>query len=409
MSRSLSSKYNIRLATIVFASQASVSFATATFLALAPFIVKEMNLTHSQIGLYSTSLYGGSLLAAVAGGWFVDRFQVRLSFTFGLGFIGILLCSLSVISAFGIMMLAVAVLGIAQSTIVPAVNKGIMGISGFDRMRATAIGLMTSAVSVGGLCSYAILPVLATRFGLRTAMLCSAAPALIMSMVSLTCYRDPPYDSEPVSGPARVNEVSKVLRDPYILFVGIVGLLLGGVQFCILTFFVLFLCEKLGISPLLGASTISIAQGAGILARPFWGGWSDFVLQGRRKNLLASILLLGGACCLWFSLLGSTSIGRPLLILIGMTIGTTIFGWPSIFSTMLSEYAGRGRTGIVSGVGLGFVRAGILTFPPLAGLIIDKTGSYVCIWLAASIGMISIGLISIVKMHDHSIKDAKTS
>jgi sugar phosphate permease len=387
----------IALAVITFASQGSLSIATTAFLALAPVICRELALTHSQIGLYTTCLYGGSLLAALGGGWFVDRFRVRLSFALGLGLVAILLAFLSVIPSFVGMMLVVAVLGIAQSVIVPAVNKSIMTLSSLARMRATLVGLMTSAIPVGGLCCFAALPILADRVGFRLAMGCSAIPAAGMALISLRFYRDPPHDVRRNRERIRWSEAVGLLREPSIVPTGLIGLLLGGVQFSVLGFFVLFLQEELGIPAIIGAVTMSIAQGVSIVARPLWGLGSDLFLQGSRTRIMAGILLLGAGCCGGFLFLGMAPSSRVLLSLVGGMIGLTIFSWPSIFNTILSECGGKDRAGIASGIGLAFVRAGILGIPPLAGLFIDRTGDYARLWLGIAAIMTAAGLLAIVR------------
>jgi MFS family permease len=72
---------------VLFASllvQTTASFGNQAISPLAPFLLPDLDLSRSQLGLVVTAYYLGAVLMLTPGGWISDRLGVRTMFLVGL-------------------------------------------------------------------------------------------------------------------------------------------------------------------------------------------------------------------------------------------------------------------------------------------------------------------------------------
>src|SRR5512137_1550266 len=87
---------------IVFTIQFMSSLAFASFGPLAPFLIDDLNINRTQLGLFSSLTYLGSLIFSMPAGWLIDKFGVRILLLLGPGMLGIFFALFSLIPNLGV-------------------------------------------------------------------------------------------------------------------------------------------------------------------------------------------------------------------------------------------------------------------------------------------------------------------
>jgi MFS family permease len=133
-----------------------------------------------------------------------------------------------------------------------------------------------------------------------------------------------------------------------------------------------------GASPVAAAALIGVIGVASTLGRLVIGALAD--RAGRVRTFQASFAVLAASFPIW--LVGSS---WPWLVAFAIVLGTGYGGWIALQPTVLAGLFGvHGLGGLV---GLNYTAAGIgaLVGPPLAGVLVDATGSFG--WAVAAAGV----------------------
>ncbi|PZA05886.1 MFS transporter [Meiothermus sp. PNK-Is4] len=369
----------------------AIGFAYPT---LSPYLRTDLGLSLTAVGLLNTFIYLGTMLGALPAGWLTDRFgSRRVLILAALTAAGLtLLIPLVARAEFLFLGLLVGV-GLVVATSTPAGSQAVA--QAFPpTQRGTVIGLRQMAVPLGGAVASALLPLIAEHFGWRWASLGIGLIALLAAWVTGWLYQE-----QGSSGPQpilRSPPLSRILSQRDILLAAIAGMTLPTGQFIMITYLILFLKERFGLSELIGAALLTAANLAGAFSRVFWSWMSDR-LGGRRKPLLVSIVALAALCALSLAWL---PVGTPLWFKAAIVIlfGATALGWQGLHFSLLTELSPRGLEGRVVGFGLIFTSIGIALAPPVFGFVVEQSASYTVGWLLlAGIYGVGVGLLSRVR------------
>ncbi|MFC2067347.1 MFS transporter, partial [Chloroflexota bacterium] len=157
-----------------------------------------------------------------------------------------------------------------------------------------------------------------------------------------------------------------------------------GFQHIVLSYFMLFVIEELGLSPIMAGGMLAIAQVSSIIARVLWGAASDFVFKGRRIVVLA---ITGFLTVLW--MLGASLMGEGVqsvvVYLIAIVIGISTLSFHGVVITHIGEQAEAGQVGTTAGVASMMCNLGNVVITPLFGYLVDISGSYSLAWRAAAV------------------------
>jgi predicted MFS family arabinose efflux permease len=244
------------------------------------------------------------------------------------------------------------------------------------------MGIKQTGVALAGVICGLGVPPLAGSCGWRGAFVVLGSATVAAGAVAWLTYRD--VKSEPPAvgryvGPA----LRAVVRNSNLLLVCGVTSLYGAVQMSVVGFLVLFLRERVGLGIAEAGVLLALTQAGGVVGRIGWGLLSDTLFGGRRKVVMA---VIGGLAVV--SLLALATVGRetprPLLLLILSSTGLSAIGWNGINMTFVAEIAGRRASATAAGLNLTASSLGIMTGPPLFGLLVDFTGSYALAFLAGA-------------------------
>lgn len=322
-------------------------------------------------------------LLGPAQGWLIDRFgsrvMVRIGVVlFGLGFIALSQIN-SVPSFFAAFVVAAvgASLGGVQTLTVTVVNW-------FDRKRATALGLLNSGWSIGGL----VLPALAVVIGAvgwRVTMLFAGVVVIAVGLPLAHLIRSRPEDlgllpdgatrpAYPTGRGAGASFASdfttrQALRTSafWLIAVGHAAALL--VVSAVNIYLVAFLTETYRL-PLVAAASFLTALSATSLVAQLGGG-----LLGDRfdKRIISAVCMLAHmSALLLLAFGGSLAAVVAFVLLHGMAWGIRGPLMPAI----RADYFGRVSFGMINGISSTITMLGTVAGPLFVGITTDVLGSY---------------------------------
>ncbi len=352
--------------------QTAASLGNQGISPLAPFLVTDLGLTRSQVGLLVTATVVGGLGVLMLAGSLSDRFGVRRLFLIGMMLAGIPLALAALAPEYVWLLLPMALYGIGNGFALPPTTRAI--VEWFpNRRRGLAMGIKQTGVAMAGLICGLMVPPLGQAFGWRGALLVLGLVCIASGALAWLAYRDRPVESAGAKAPRPA--FGTVIRNRNLLLLSCVTFLYGGVQLSIVGFLVLFLTERLGLSIAEAGGLLALAQGGGVVGRIGWGLVSDTVFGGRRKVVIGIIGVLAALSSFGLAATGAET-PRAVLLLTLAVAGVSAIGWNGINMTFVAEIAGRQASATAAGVNLTASYMGIMVGPPLFGLLVDWTGTY---------------------------------
>ena len=376
------------LATLV---QVGVSILQQAPAALGPVLTRDLDLSRAQIGLLSSAIWGGMLLAMLPVGLLIDRHGERRLIVAGVTAMALLVLWATRLDAFVwlLVLFLLASLGAASSA--PGGSKAIA--AWFPRSRrGGAMGIRQTGVTIGGLAAALLLPPVAVRFGWEAALALGAGIALLTVLLFALFYRELPADGDEGatadSDPPRVS-VGSIVRDRSFLATTGYAFVLMGVQGSAASYLALSLHEEVGLSVIAAGAFLALFQVGGIAGRIGWGVVSDKISRRGPVMLLVGLVAVG-------SCLAMASVGKgtaiPLVAALAFLLGLSAMGWNGLYLTRLSESVPMHAAATAMGASLTIAFVGMFLASPLFGLVADLTGSYAASWLGLA-GWTVVGVV----------------
>ena len=356
---------------------------------LAPELRDSFNLSRAQIGSITSALYFTSVIIAIPSGFAVDKLGARAVLIFSLVIMGIPFTLMVFSKNYMYFMILAAVSGIGYGMINQISTKGIMYWFS-SKLRATAMGIKQTGVTLGGAVIAVLLPILSIIYDWRLGVLVVGLLMFVAACASLIFYREKPGitlsdGTKVVSEPTRKVEkgaLIKVLKNPVLLILCTLTPLLAMGQICIASFLMLYLEEDLSFSVGLAGACLTVTMIAGTVGRIGWGVLSDRIFSGDRikPTIILSFIAFIGAFGMAF-LTKSSPVWIAFLLAILM--GVTFIGWNAVLITLAAELAGQELAGSIMGILITIAWTGIIVGPPIFGFIADNSG-YFWGWLTIS-------------------------
>ncbi len=369
---------------------------------LAPFIKTSLNLNNYQIGMFTSAVFVGYMVALVPAGLIVDRINERWVIGFSEILGGIFICCMFFIRGFYEGIIFMGLCGFGLGAILPATSKAIM-LWFTEKERATAMGIKHTSINVGGILGAVSFPVLALATSWRHCFLAAGLMGIFVGLMTLLIYRTHPFthNTSAQHTESFYKSLKKIIQNKDIILVSLVGFF-ATVEFAIITFFVLFLKEELRYAVVTGGFLLATLEAGGAFGKPLFGLISDKIMNGSRKKVYLII------CSLWclgaiFMALASKELTTSFIIIICALLGMACIGWSGLHFTLVAELAGKELVGSATGFTSVILSLGALTWPVFLGKIIDWQG-YKTAWLVISVlGGISFFLIKAVQEKDTEV------
>lgn len=364
---------------------------------LFPFIQAEYGLSKTQVGLYSTFMYISSVSMAVFSGWIADSWGTKKAMFAGLSSIGVFVFLHSYSTSFTMMLILAAGAGLGLSILQPTGSKGASEWFSKEN-RATAVGMITLGLSLGGVISASTLPWLASVTGWKNTIIILAAIYIIFAFIFLTAYKDKKKDSSVKSkeNTSLIKSISILIKNKKLLALCFLGVGFGVSSGVLVSHFTLYLFSDFGFSEVNAGLGFMILQIGSVVGRPGWGIINDRLLNSNDRNGFIIIGVLISVISLIFSFLNNFNPPIFIILILAFLFGLVGRGWNGLYFSAVSKHVKERHTGISVGFSLFFVRFGIVIGPPIFGLIADKTGSYNYSWLVLSIYTLLALIVSII-------------
>jgi MFS family permease len=310
--------------------------------------------------IFSVTAFLFFTLGAVSG-WAGDRFGTRRVLLVGAVVMaaGLFLTSLVNQLWVGYLTYGIGVgVGVACAYVPMVAAAG----SWFDRRQSLAIGVAVSGIGVGTLVGAPIAAWLIGIYGWRTTYVIFAFVSLaVLGVCAALTER-----SKGV-GPARLS-LGRAIRTREFVTLYLATLLIG---FGLFTFFVHLVpyAQANGYRPAVAAALLGVVGAFSTLGRLLFGPLADRF--GRIRMLQASVFFMGISLLIWLS-----GPGYAGLAVFAAIMGAAYGGWVAISPSVLAELFGTEGLGGTTGFMYTAAGIGALLGPPLAGWIVDSTGSY---------------------------------
>lgn len=234
----------------------------------------------------------------------------------------------------------------------------------FERHRATAVGLAVAGIGAGTLVMSPLSAALVDSYGWRSTY---RGLAFVGAAVLLLCVvfvkRPPGQDSKQ---PARFTEAwsSSVFKQLQL------SAMCSGLALFVPFVFVGQYAKEQGVGAVAAAVLVGVLGGASVLARI---GFGTAVRRfGSIRLFRASFVLLAVSFAIWL-VAGSS---YTVLILFALVLGIGYGGFVALSTIVLAERFGTAGLGSIMGLFYTTQGLGGLLGPPLAGWLIDRSGSY---------------------------------
>ncbi|MCX7282966.1 MAG: MFS transporter [Novosphingobium sp.] len=359
---------------------------------LMPFVQPDLQLSNTQVGMFSSALSLTWALSGLAVGRISDKLGSRKPVIVA-ATVAFCVCSMisGLASSFLMLLGARLLMGAAEGGVMPVSHSMIVAEVSPER-RGLAMGVaqnLGSNLLGSGLAPLLLVPV-AVAAGWRTGFYLAAVPGLVTAALIWFTLREPPAEVHDTAAPKVTLREAFAHRN--VILCALISILLVSYLVVCWAFMPLFLTKQRGFDPeTMGwlMATLGISAGLGSFVVP---AISDAI--GRRPVMiffafLGVTLPLGG---LFFQ--GSTWVLAAIFF----------FGWglnglfPMFMATIPAESVDPRLTATLTGVvmGTGEVLGGVLA-PFLAGALADVYGLSAALWLmlvcAVLAGLCALGLI----------------
>ncbi|MGM0699913.1 MAG: MFS transporter [Actinomycetota bacterium] len=383
-------------------------------------IIAELGISEAHFGLLATTCFGAAAIGNATLGRLADRHSdlSLMAFIFVLSALALLL--VAVPDGFGMLLLAAALSGIAQSFPNGVTNRILLERVP-DSKRIGWVGIKQSGVQVSQLVASLAFPVLALGIGWRGAALTVAIIPLILLAMTWSSLRTTPLLSGPnpaadtsaeAAGPttdtARTGtsaEAARPDREPapsrpaehpgMVWALALFGLINGiGVQ-ATNVYIPLFAVREMGFSLVLGGATAALAGVVGVIARVTWARRMAKGASGPRLLLVLALIALTGAVLF----LIADSAGWALLVWVAVAFhGISALGVSVVLMAALMRAIPAASMVSASGMVTAGMFFGFALGPLLMGVIVGSPGGFELGWVTVGVTYILCAVLALVLM-----------
>lgn len=377
----MNSSSNILAASVAHASNHLFQLVLPTVL---PLVVAEFGLSHFSAGLLLGFFSLPYAAFQLAFGEVSDRIGRKRLIVFGTlaSSVTMLLIGLSRdLLQLGILQV---IAGITSAAYHPAGIPLVSESSGTQR-RGRALGFHQMGGALGSLLPPVIMGTIAWASGWRGVIILASVIGFLSMLLSLAILEEPVRPKEETSK----STLLMALHNRSILLLLMSSLVSVTAYRGIAAFASLYVVEGKGRTVDEAAIYYALFQAAGVVGGPIGGTFSD---RYGKPNIIMAFVLIESVPIFFMPLLGSISLAMVLAI-----IGLGSFAVLAVQDAYLSEIAPKTALGSSYGLLLtsSFLPAAYV--PPIIGGLIDRNGYELSFALAASITLLSIPIIFLVK------------
>ncbi|MDP8959724.1 MAG: MFS transporter [Actinomycetota bacterium] len=368
-------------------AQAATAFAFLGVGALAGFFQEAFDLSGAQTGLIVTAVGLVPLFALIPVGRLLDRHGERGIVAGGALLLAAGVGAAALAPSYPLLLLLLLLGGAGYATSQPGGSKAVAGWF-TARRRGLAMAIRQTGLPLGGASAAAVLPALAAAVSWESALATAALVTAIGGIAFFVLYRQ--------RGGSRDEDyrlsfhLRGLLAAPGMRAALWAGLAMVGTQFCIISYLMLFLRDVHGLPLTRGAWFLFATQLAGAAGRVVLGAWSDRLGPGRRMWPVGVSLVVAASSVFTLPLLPAGAYGGLAVLSVGL--GFFAFGWYGPWVVHVAEVAPAQAVGLTLALAMTANQLGIVGAPPLFGLVLDVSGTYLLPWWLLALLMVVAAL-----------------
>ncbi len=389
---------------------ASIAIAIDGFKAMMPLVSAEFNLSSAQAGFYATFFYISGVALAIFSGQIADKLGPRKGLIGAVSVIGVLMFMHTLVPFYPLMLALAFFTGIAFSVVMPSLNKGVVEMVD-DSKRATSNGIVHAGASFGGIIASFLVPTIGETFGWRIGVFIGVGFAFIVMLILLRTYQpvnNNGYQKDEVN--QNKGQLKKVVRNPLIWMVAIMGIVVGLSVGNITIHYTLFLTGDLAFTASTAGFFLALFNAGGVIGNPLFGYINDRFFNSNRR---VAMLIITLGISMLFLIMGGVIIQGVMpgfmLGVFSFILGMFSFAAIGMLFTTLGDVAGPKLMGTATALVLVFIRLTMVVAPPFIGFLADISGSYSLSWFTSAILIVFIGTLFMILTAPHKNKLRRAS
>jgi predicted MFS family arabinose efflux permease len=338
--------------------------------ALAPFLVEDLGLSRTSLGLLTTVMIAVAAVLSPLAGQLVDRLGGRLVLVVIFAVTGAGMLGMALAGSYGWLLIGAALAGIATAMGNPATNQ-LISLHIPRGVQGTVTGIKQSGVQAATMVAGLVVPSLGAALGWRRAMAVSALPSVLglaatFLIVPGSGWRDgvPPVYARAGGVPPAVVRLTGY------------GALMGIGVSAVAAYTLLYSTEGLGVSATLGGLALALLGLAGIVSRITW---ARRIERGTPASAALVAMALGGSVSVALIWLADLA-GAWLLLAGAFAFGATATAWNAVGNLVLIRELPASVAGRMAGVLQAGFYGGFAAGPACFGALVDWTRSYGVGW-----------------------------
>jgi nitrate/nitrite transporter NarK len=343
--------------------------------ALGPYLVPDLSLSRSQLGLFVTLSFVVATLASLPSGRLVDRVDSRIVVTAIFGISAAALLGLAAATTVAVFLVLAIPSGLVQAASNPVTNR-LVALHTPLRQRGVVVGAKQAGVHVGGFAAGLGLPLVAAAAGWRASVALAAGVAVAVLWLSL----DVVPRGATAAGPDLAESAPFRWRAGIVPYLTLYAFLMGGGVAAVTTYIPLYANERIGMGETAAGAVLAVFALTGVVARVAWG-WIGDRVAGAAPVLGA----LGLASTLATLVLWHAESGPPWSVwAAAVGLGASAAAWNAVGMLAAVRDVDAAHVGRATGVVSAGFFAGFIVSPTAFGAVVDATGGYRPGWLAVA-------------------------
>ncbi|MGH3309692.1 MAG: MFS transporter [Streptomyces sp.] len=348
--------------------------------ALGPFLIQDLGISSSQLGLLTAVTFGTATVLSLYAGQVADLLGGRRAFALLLFLVAADFALLTTTRTYWFLLGALVLGGAAQSLANPSTNKLIATHVPPER-RAVAVGIKQSGVPLAAFTAGLTLPTLAAAMSWRAALALVIPVALAAALAAVLLPRD-------AGPPAKLRLTLPAAPNPPTRWLMAVSLCIGCGLSALNTYLPLYAHQRLSMGEKSAGALIAAIGVSGIASRVLWPRLS------KRLDVPGSLLILTVASMVFAALLPAATGATWLVWIAAVGLGCSAAAANAVSMVAVTQGRGFGSTGHASAlVSMGFF-SGFVVGPVTFGLLVDATGGFAAGWALVTAVFAVAGLCS---------------
>ncbi|WP_407174833.1 MFS transporter [Bradyrhizobium sp. STM 3562] len=337
---------------------------------------KSLQIPIAALGLFVTAFYVGYVSASALAGFVTDRIGPRLMLFLALTPLAATTFLFGFTSSFAMGLVLQGLMGLFAGADYAACVKIVA--CWFGRAeRGRALGLFSTAPSIGIACANAVFPALLGIVDWRALYWVLGGLTALVAVICLALLADSPARRTAGARPAESDfttwrrGLSGLCRDRNLVLIALAGFGANWGTWGFAFWATALMVRGYQLSPV-DAGVIALIFGvAAAVSKPIYGFLSD-VLGGKRRNLVIYDLLAFTAMLTIFGLMSS----KQGFLLAAPFLGLTAVVYSPLLAAMITEKVDGRFTATATGVINAFWQLGSVIVPSIVGVVFAATGSF---------------------------------